>query len=121
MLNNVKFKVEYGAVPNENFTDSDAWTCTLSYCDREIEVPFYMGKGHLGEEPQLNDVLYSLFMDAMAVGMSFEDFCFEFGYDNDSIRAFKTYDACVKMGKELNYLLGEDYDAISDELEAVTS
>ena len=43
------------------------------------------------------DVLYCLTMDAQCVEYSdFEDWCAEFGYDDDSISAKKTYDACCE-------------------------
>lgn len=37
----------------------------------------------------------------------FEDFCAEFGYSNDSIRAFETYLACDKEYKDLRRIFGE--------------
>lgn len=121
MLKNVEFEVQYGAEVNENFQNSDGWTCTLTYWGRGIEIPFYMGKGHHGAEPELNDVLSAMFRDADALEMSFQEFCGEFGYDDDSIKAFKTYNACVANAKDLQYLLDGDYESIRDEVEAVMS
>ena len=38
----------------------------------------------------------------------FEDFCFTFGYDTDSIKALNTYLACQKQQKELFNLVPEE-------------
>ena len=45
------------------------------------------------------DVLYS---------DSFDDFCAEFGYSNDSIKAEKTYKACLKQDRMLRKLFTPD-------------
>ena len=70
--------------------------------------------------PKLIDVVHALVVDAGCVcnGESFDDFCDEFGYDNDSITHRKCYDACVetwqaliRMGLDLGQLqeLYQDY------------
>lgn len=38
----------------------------------------------------------------------FEDFCMNFGYDTDSIKAFETYKECQKQQKELFELIPEE-------------
>ena len=38
----------------------------------------------------------------------FEDFCFNFGYDTDSIKAFNIYTECQKQQKELFELIPEE-------------
>lgn len=38
----------------------------------------------------------------------FEDFCFNFGYDIDSIKAFNIYTECQKQQKELFQLIPEE-------------
>jgi hypothetical protein len=69
-------------------------------------------------EPSLDDVLYSLVMDASACESSFDDWCSDFGYDTDSRKALETYLLCqenttklrkagVNMTKERERL--EDY------------
>lgn len=44
--------------------------------------------------PKLEDVLYSLTMDSGAVTMTFEDWCDNSGYDTDSKKAEKIFNAC---------------------------
>ena len=116
ILKSIEFDVEYGAEQNPNFKDADGWTCTLYYDEREIEVPFYMGKGHLGAEPQKEDVLDALFMDAQSIDMNFVDWCAEFGY-NDSNEALDTYNACKNISEKLEYLLGSSFDTVKAELQ----
>lgn len=44
--------------------------------------------------PKLEDILESLRLDASARLMSFQDWCDEFGYDQDSIKALNLYTQC---------------------------
>lgn len=69
--------------------------------------------------PTQASVLYCLLLDAEASNDSFNNWCDAFGYDNDSLLAFKTYQACcdsaIQLSKvftreqlnELNVLLEE--------------
>jgi hypothetical protein len=49
----------------------------------------------------LDDILYCLILDADCGTYSFDDFCSEFGYDDDSIKATEIYKACQKNGKKV--------------------
>lgn len=59
--------------------------------------------GVLGIKPALEDVLSSLITDGEPdfQGLSFDDWCSEFGYDSDSRKAHATYDACCEVGRRL--------------------
>jgi hypothetical protein len=115
-LDNVRFRVEHGAKDNENFPNSDAWTCTFKYRGNEMDVPFYMGVGLRGEEPQMLEVLECLFMDAEAGSMTFTEWCCEYGYNNDSINDLATYELCVSLCDNLKQLLKEDLNDIREEM-----
>lgn len=52
--------------------------------------------------PKIEDVLYSLIMDSDACTMSFEEWCGDFGYEEDSIKALETYRACQKNADKLS-------------------
>jgi hypothetical protein len=54
--------------------------------------------------PTQAGVLYCLLLDAESGSMSFDDFCSEFGYDNDSISDFRTYQACMAITKQVQKL-----------------
>jgi hypothetical protein len=69
-------------------------------------------------DPTLEDVMYSLLMDA-SVGrnaMSFGEFCDDFGYDEDSRKAYNIFTACQEQYTKLRRL-GVDFDALDDLLE----
>lgn len=51
--------------------------------------------------PTSAGVLYSLLLDAQASYMSFNDWCVDFGYDADSIKALNTYQACCSIGESM--------------------
>lgn len=116
IINNIEFEVEYGADYNEEFKNADGWTCTFYYNGEEESFPFYMGVGHKGREPEMIEVLDCLFRDGEALDMTFSDWCNYCGYDNDSIRALKTFEECQKIGIKLKGLFGEDYNIISEEI-----
>ena len=61
------------------------------------------------EEPTMYDVLATL--EKNYVG-SFEDFCKEFGYDEDSISALKIYKAVLKESKAVQRLFGDVLDEL---------
>jgi hypothetical protein len=115
MLNNIKLSCEYGAPVNENFKNSDGWTCTLRYNGKQYTFPYYNGYGHRGAEPTLDEVLESLFLDADSYNnYDFEEFCSEFGYDSDSRSAKGIYNQCGKISKNLERLFGWHFDKVRD-------
>ena len=61
--------------------------------------------------PDIKDVLYSLTMDADAVNHGFQDWCCNYGLDDDSIKAQKMYEACRDNFTKLRQL-GLDFDAL---------
>ena len=51
--------------------------------------------------PKLKDVMYCLVMDSDALEYTFSDWCHEFGYDDDSMKAKKIYDTCIEQAIKL--------------------
>ena len=79
------------------------------YGFRQMTIPYSQGLAHT-ESPKLDSVLDCLLTDSIGVdGVIFEDFCSEFGYNEDSIKAKKVYEACKKNSKKLKNLLGSTY------------
>ena len=79
---------------------ANKWQVKLSYFDKEYVTDFYMGSGLVDKrnkpkKPTKKDVLYSMILDNVS-DMNFYDFCDNFGYNKDSIKALETYKACVK-------------------------
>jgi hypothetical protein len=54
--------------------------------------------------PTQTSFMYCLLLDATAREESFNDWCLNYGYDNDSMKAFDTYQSCCKIGKQLESL-----------------
>lgn len=71
--------------------------------------------------PTKENVLESLCSDAYAGSLSFYDFCFEFDYDTDSIKALDTYKTCQEIVQKMRKA-GIDVEAVGNyirELEEV--
>ena len=62
-------------------------------------------------KPKVADVLYSLFMDAQAADLNFHDWCAEYGYSDDSIKALNTYKQCLEIGTMLRKHFSPDQRA----------
>ena len=61
--------------------------------------------GSVAVLPKIDDVLYALVMDSVALDQTFEDWCADYGYDTDSRKAFATYEACCANGKKLKQII----------------
>jgi hypothetical protein len=108
----LKMTVKYGAKENPEFKNSDGWTVTLRNGTKRMTFPFYVGSGHNGAEPKINDVMDCLLSDASGYENSrdFEEWCSEYGYDTDSRKAEKIYKACEKEFEKLKNFLGDDFE-----------
>lgn len=105
ILLNIKIYVQPTFKTREEAKDewkhkANKWQVKLVYFDKEYVTDFYMGpelvnKMGRPKKPTIKDVLYSIIMDDVS-NMNFNNFCDEFGYDNDSIKALKIYEACQK-------------------------
>jgi len=86
---------------------------TLKFERERFElITFYSkGSGHKSKKwphkpipPALDEVLDSLRLDWSLAHASFEDFCFELGYDLDSRKAYAIYESCVNIGRQVERL-----------------
>lgn len=55
-------------------------------------------------KPTQASVLYCLFSDANSGSESFDDFCDNYGYNADSMKDFKIYQACMETAKKIRKL-----------------
>jgi hypothetical protein len=62
-------------------------------------------------KPKVADVLHSLFLDASAADYNFSDWCNEYGYSDDSIKALNMYKACLETATALRKYLSPDQRA----------
>ena len=70
-----------------------------------------------GKEPEIKDVLYCLVMDYTSASETFQDFCDEFGYDNDSIKSLNIFKACQKNSEKMKRIFGPVLNALHKEYE----
>ena len=90
------------------------YTCKLTFKNQSYTFDYWMGSAHT-KAPSKKDVLYSMIMDDVTE-MDFNEFCSCFGYDDDSIRALRTYEACQEQTKNFNRLFNEEEREILREL-----
>ena len=68
--------------------------------------------------PTQASVLYGLVLDSSAGDESLPDWCDNYGYDSDSMKALSIYNACIENAKKLNNIFTrEQLEAISELLE----
>lgn len=71
---------------------------SLNYGVCELDLPL----------PDFADVLYGLLMDSEAYDSdTFEEWADNYGYDTDSRKAEKIYDACREIARDLRCVLGQ--------------
>ena len=68
--------------------------------------------GKKATPPSLEEVCYSLFMDAY--DGDFEDWCSDFGYSDDSIRAKAMYEECCRTRHALQRMFRYHYDSLKE-------
>ena len=68
---------------------------TFTRGSRSFSVEFSQGSAHRGH-PDLTDVLQGLLMDTSDVDQDFNDWAESLGYDTDSRRAERAFNACKK-------------------------
>lgn len=77
---------------------------------QSFAVEFSQGSAHK-KDPELAEVLYCLRSDCDVVNYGdFEDWADCMGYDTDSRRAERIYNACVDTSDAMEHLLGEHWD-----------
>lgn len=69
--------------------------------------------------PKIDHVLHALFLDASCGFESFDNFCDNLGYSNDSITHFEIYRQCAATDKKLRIALGKEYQTEKARIEAL--
>lgn len=98
--------------PPDNFPDATAWRVELRYRGRRLTVPFYTGP--MAGEPTAAGVLECLTSDAYAGEQTFADFCADYGYDEDSRNAERTWRACSALTPRLRRFLRHDFEQVAE-------
>jgi hypothetical protein len=92
--------------------------CRISGKARRLTTYFSMGPA-LSHEPTGEEVIECLLSDAAGVAnaRSFEDWCSDYGYDSDSRKAERIYNACAGHAAKLENFLGAEYQHAVNKLD----
>ena len=69
--------------------------------------------------PQKDHVMHTLFSDSRAADQSFDDFCSDYGYSNDSLKALDIYRACAEIRQKLRRALDKEYASERNRIETL--
>lgn len=58
--------------------------------------------------PTNKDILFALLLDSQVLDESYQNWCDNYGYDSDSMKAFKIYQACCDNTKKLQSCFSSD-------------
>lgn len=124
-------KIDFVGKVDEKEWPHFLWNVTISHKNGFWTFPFKCGIGHIEKKPgaipmpnppykkgtvayaqweanstrpkkpKTSDVMYSILSDIQAADSSFNNWCTEFGYDNDSMRAFKIYQTCCEYAVQV--------------------
>lgn len=96
--------------PNsKDWVDANHYKVKLKNGSKTMTIYFSQGLG-ITHEPDVPSVLNCLASDSTCESYTFNEFCDEFGYDSDSIKANETYKACLKNSKKLKKFLGVKFN-----------
>lgn len=98
--------------PNMPEFDGDHYKVTLKRGRKRMTLTYSKGYGHTGEPPAVDEVLCCLAQDVGYEGESFEDFCSNFGYDPDSRKASRIFEACNRQTQKLRNFLGDTFEEL---------
>ncbi len=101
--NKIKFKSVYTHYDYETERN-----CFLVIIENET-FPFFKGLGLKNAPPTIIEFLPCASSDCQAGEMSFEEFCSEFGYNEDSRKAYVTWECCVEMTRKMKKVFGTHY------------
>jgi hypothetical protein len=87
------------------------WAVTLTHGSSEAVDAYFSQGSAICAEPTAADVLSCLILDARCGEMSFEEFCGDFGYDEDSRTAYRTWETCAAVTLRIQRFLGDDREA----------
>lgn len=123
-FNKIPVRISYVREVASPFNDGqayDEWSVFLGTTKVE-HFNYFTGLGlrkrSVPVTPTVEEVLYNLVMDAEVELYSFKEWCNEFEYSVDSIKAYKVYKACLKNAKKLRSALSEDvFEQIKEALQ----
>lgn len=114
-IDNLNIKIDLLGKIKKDDWDCYAWNVTFNLSGKPLFVTnYYTGIGMIQKpvkfdrpipkKPSNKDIMSTLLLDASAIDESFSDWCDNYGYDSDSIKAFNIYQQCCNTAKELSKL-----------------
>lgn len=105
LLNTIEMKKTY--ICKSDLTSGNKYRITLKHNNKMV---WFIYNDNYMNKSDLKDILYCLILDATAYenAYNFTDFCNEFGYDSDSMKAYKIYLACKKQLERYNKLFTQE-------------
>lgn len=98
--------------------EADTWDIGLSWDGRFLNIPYRMGLAFEGKAPTAEQVLEATRADCSMLATlgeeTFEQWCLEFGFNDDSINELETFRSVVKERDDMRELFGADYDAFME-------
>ncbi len=86
----------------------DAWSFILTTPRGREQFDYYTGLGHRVKDhpraPHIIGLIDSILVDMSACSMSFNEWCSDWGYDNDSRKAHSIYLACQENAEKFKRL-----------------
>lgn len=105
-------KVESYTAPVSEFTGEDVigWTGTYSYQGKKLELYFYTHPESTADDPTADQILSTVLMEGQYLDYSFEEWCDNFGYDPDSRKEERRYNAVMENAQKVKDFLGEHFE-----------
>lgn len=111
-LEDLPVKIQYMGETARDKWECDQWRVTLSSKAGFHSFDYFTGLGlrhkprtswgtPKPKKPKVADVLHSLILDASAADENFHDWCSNYGYSDDSIKAMNIYKACLETSQAL--------------------
>ena len=86
----------------------DAWRVNVGGFETDYFSGLGLRKDGAPVTPSAAEVLYGLLLNAEAGDMSFYEWCGEFGYSDDSIKALNIYKQCEETARALKKVFTHD-------------
>lgn len=110
-FSSIRYSAVYrGESTKDNNWKCDEWAITIKNNNGlEFRTSYYTGLGHRDKwgkprQPDIKGIISALLLDSEANDYSFMDWCDNFGYNSDSIKAMNTYNECCNTARELDRL-----------------
>jgi len=101
----VDYEYSRGAVSSPKWAEkSNDWRVTVKRDNKRFDIDYFTG--NLTDDPNLPDVIHSLISDRETISarQSFDVWCYELGYNDDSITDLNTYNAIIENTERLEVM-----------------